>query len=446
MTSPSSRKANRPKVLLDNGEYWVNNKGDLAILDVTVSRLFERWPHAQIGVLSRRPSVLRAYAPGVRPIDPSRGGHWPTRRITWGRRSWPIPPQDAALGALWAVSAGGERLRGAARQIRRQVSGGLTRNTPQPTARGTVGPVHGSVPDAVESADLVIAMGGGYMTDIDPMQVQRTLDLLERSVKLGVPTVMLGQGFGPLREPQLVERCRQVLPLVDLIACREPRRGPSLLKELGVPEERVVVTGDDAVELAYSVRPNRVGHGLGVCVRVAGYSPVEAEAQAALVESVQAAARRVGASLVPLSVSESMGEDRRATAPLLRGYPKVCRSLPAWASARALAGRVADCRVVVTGAYHLAVFALAQGTPVVALSSTEYYDDKFLGLADCFGGGLTLVRLEASDVREHLADVTLASWEAAPVLRQQLLEAARRQVTAGRAVSERALELVDGRQ
>ena len=31
---------------------------------------------------------------------------------------------------------------------------------------------------------------------------------------------------------------------------------------------------------------------------------------------------------------------------------------------------------------------------MVALTSSRYYDDKFLGLADMFGVGLTLVRLD----------------------------------------------------
>ena len=39
------------RVLIENGEYWLTNRGDLAILDVTVRRLSERWPGARLGVL-----------------------------------------------------------------------------------------------------------------------------------------------------------------------------------------------------------------------------------------------------------------------------------------------------------------------------------------------------------------------------------------------------------
>ena len=42
--------------------------------------------------------------------------------------------------------------------------------------------------------------------------------------------------------------------------------------------------------------------------------------------------------------------------------------------------RVGECKVVVTGSYHGAVFALAQGIPVVALVKSPYYVNKMAGL------------------------------------------------------------------
>ena len=50
-----------------------------------------------------------------------------------------------------------------------------------------------------------------------------------------------------------------------------------------------------------------------------------------------------------------------------------------------------------TGAYHAAVFALAQGIPVVCLSNSPYYLAKFQGLEDLFGVGCTIVTLSEPD-------------------------------------------------
>jgi polysaccharide pyruvyl transferase WcaK-like protein len=85
---------------------------------------------------------------------------------------------------------------------------------------------------------------------------------------------------------------------------------------------------------------------------------------------------------------------------------------------------------VVTGAYHLAVFALSQGIPVVAMTSSRYYDDKFLGLADMFGVGLTLVRLDDASLERELANGISRSWEQAPSVREELRARARQQIDA----------------
>ena len=47
--------------------------------------------------------------------------------------------------------------------------------------------------------------------------------------------------------------------------------------------------------------------------------------------------------------------------------------------------KVGQCHLVVTGAFHTAVFALAQGIPAVCLAKSRHYMNKFLGLADQLG-------------------------------------------------------------
>jgi polysaccharide pyruvyl transferase WcaK-like protein len=96
---------------------------------------------------------------------------------------------------------------------------------------------------------------------------------------------------------------------------------------------------------------------------------------------------------------------------------------------------------MVTGAYHAAVFALSQGIPVVALTSSTYYDDKFLGLAGMFGTGLELVRLDDDDLAERLPAAIRAAWARAPEARSALLTSAAEQITASRQVFERVCDL-----
>ena len=95
------------------------------------------------------------------------------------------------------------------------------------------------------------------------------------------------------------------------------------------------------------------------------------------------------------------------------------------------------------GAYHAAVFALAQGIPVVGLTTSLYYDDKFLGLADMFDGGLEMVRLDTGLLPERLTSAVRSAWEKAPDERVPLLASAERQIDASRRGLARVLDLVD---
>ena len=94
--------------------------------------------------------------------------------------------------------------------------------------------------------------------------------------------------------------------------------------------------------------------------------------------------------------------------------------------------QVSRCRVVLTGAYHAAVFALAQGIPVVCLADSELYVDKFAGLADGFGTGCTIVPVRQGDLAGRLEGALAAAWDAAPRPHAPLRAAAERQAERSR--------------
>ena len=291
----------------------------------------------------------------------------------------------------------------------------------------------------------MVALGGGYLTDADRAQTVRVLNLVEHACDAGVPVALIGQGLGPLDDPGLQARAAQVLPKVGLIALREGRQGPQILDRAGVAAERVLVTGDDAIELAYQARIDEIGSGIGFCLRVAGYAPVSAEVADLIGRAVRSAAAGNTAALVPLIIAEYRSQDRRSTLPLVRGCADVIVPLPRYVPPIEIARRVGRCRVVVTGAYHLAVFALSQGIPVVALTSSAYYDDKFLGLSAMFGQGLTLVRLDDPCLEQTLAMAIDRAWLTALVVREPLRARARMQIDASRAAFDRVAALTQAR-
>jgi colanic acid/amylovoran biosynthesis protein len=106
---------------------------------------------------------------------------------------------------------------------------------------------------------------------------------------------------------------------------------------------------------------------------------------------------------------------------------------------------IGQCRVVVTGSYHAAVFALAQGIPAVGVTRSAYYDAKFVGLNEQFGGTMGIVSLGEGDVEPRLMRAIDEAWENAEAVRPHLLELAREQVEEGRGAYRRLHALLSGR-
>ncbi|HEX8508455.1 MAG TPA: polysaccharide pyruvyl transferase family protein [Propionibacteriaceae bacterium] len=443
-----------PRVLIEHSEYWLSNIGDLAMMDVTIRRLRERWPNGRVGVLTDTPLLLHAYFPGVDAVDTRGSSAWKEAGVLAkvARHVGPRLVGPLAIGSVTARAWLPQKARGLKRRSRRLLRLALR------GSEGTGPAAHAGLPPevqapvnnrpspntllAADSSSLVLALGGGYLTDQDLSQATRVLNLLEHAHETGTRTAMIGQGLGPIDDPALATRASQVLPLVDFVALRERRKGPELLEGLGVSPERVTVTGDDAIELAYALRRPDLGSDIGVCLRVAGYSPVSGAAKSAVGSALQTMAGELQAGLVPVMIAEYRSQDRRSTLPLLRGYPQRRRPLGRFARPQDVAAQVGGCRVMVTGAYHAAVFALSQGIPVLAVTSSSYYDDKFLGLAGMFGTGLELVSLGSEDLEERLLSGVRGAWDRAHDVRPALLARAAEQIAASRQAFNRACGMV----
>ncbi|MEV0293571.1 polysaccharide pyruvyl transferase family protein [Nocardia sp. NPDC050710] len=425
------------RVLVENGEYWLRNRGDIAMMAVTVERIRARWLRARIGVLTHQPAVLRGLLPEAEPICRP---DW-----CWGSDGWSGRLSRSAATKLvgptalrWRAATDGPKDR-----LRAMRTGARSTAVAESIAEPETIEFPVEIPEAVRRADLVLALGGGYMTDVDRYQAHRTLNLLEYARGLGIPTALVGQGMGPLRDARLWRRAAEVLPGVDFVGLREGRRGPELLAQLGVSPDQMMVTGDDAVEFGYRLRDARIGTDIGVCLRVADYSRVSAAAQDTLGRVVRDRAAERDARVVPLIISEYASEDRLSTLPLLAGADRTLPPVGRGATAHDVARQVAHCRVLVTSAYHLAVFALSQGIPAVGVTASEYYDDKFHGLAGMFGTGLRVVHLDDPDLDARLSRTVGELWDAAPALRDPLQQKAMEQIDASRAGLERVFGLVE---
>jgi polysaccharide pyruvyl transferase WcaK-like protein len=425
------------RILVENGCYGLLNMGDVAMLQVAVARLSHLWPDAVIEVVTARPDLLAIYCPHTRPIPVRGRTTWlEDKRLLGGRlyRLWPNPIDgylskfDRRIRFRWPLLA------------YRWIS--LTSKFARSRSIKDVA----TFLQAVLEADLVIVAGGGNLTDVFARYATRLLDILGLATRYGKVTTMFGQGIGPIQNRLLLAKAKAVLPSLDLIAMREQRAGLPLLKSLGTTPERVVVTGDDAIELAYKARDATFGSGIGVNLRIASYSEVHGDHLEVVRTTLCAAAQRYRARIIPVPISHYADQsDPKAIRELLYGYDDASDGGEHLDSPSKVFSQISDCRLVVTGSYHAAVFALAQGIPVVGLVKSPFYIDKFLGLADQFGVGCDVISLDDPRWPEKLSAAIDAAWGSAEHVRPHLLEAARQQIACSRAAYQRVHDLMMAR-
>ncbi len=217
-----------------------------------------------------------------------------------------------------------------------------------------------------------------------------------------------------------------------MLALRESRTGLPLLNAMAIDSSNVVVTGDDAIEQAYNERPEQLGEAIGVNVRVSNYSNVSDKLLAEVRSTLLRFARKHNAPIVPVPIAiQEQVSDVDSIAQLVGDYERY-EGRDKYETPLHVIRQVGRCRIVFAGSYHAAVFALAQGIPAVCLAVSDYYFDKFTGLAEQFGAGCRVIRGD-SHPSEKLQSALEEAWDSAESERPLLLQAATRQIAASRA-------------
>jgi polysaccharide pyruvyl transferase WcaK-like protein len=295
--------------------------------------------------------------------------------------------------------------------------------------------------EAMEHADLFVVCGAGGFTDDTRQWNISTLDMIEEAIQRNISVVMFGQGLGPLNDPDVIGRARKILPKVSSLTLRGARGGSAVAQSLGLNSSQISTTGDEAVEIAYEAREREPGQAVGINLRVASYSNVNDEIVDRLRPVLHKFARRHNVPLIPVPIAfHDWASDHVTIRRLLQGFDDHSDGGITLDTPLKVIQQAGRCRIVVTGAYHAAVFAMAQGIPVVGLTASNDYTAKFLGLEDQFGLGCETVFLGAPDASEKLAAAAERAWQSAEKVRLPLQAAARRQIALSQEAYQRAKE------
>lgn len=424
-SSPPMRVLVEPTELL--------NLGDLAMLEVGLERLRARWPNADFSYFSDGEDAAVARL-GMTAL-PARG------RTLWFDEPFLEFGPWAHLPVRWRRSR--EQWEDILRSRRPRLA--LRLITFRLRMRGRAddeAEVHAFF-NAVRDTNLAFVCGMGGITDVFRDYARELLGTLDLAMAFGARTVLVGQGLGPLQDAGLRAQAARVLARADFIGLREARRSEPLLLQLRVATGKFMVTGDDAIELAYSRRPAVAGPGIGINLRLAPYSRLDAQVLERARDLLECFVHSTGAPVVPLPVSHAPDDDDAASIRLLLSRLDPHSSGGGEIdSAMALIEQVKRCRLVLTGSYHAAVFALSMGVPAVCLARSEYYDDKFRGLADQFGGGCDVVAVSDGDWPERLQTALEQGWMDGASARPQLLSAAARQVSLSHSAWDRIEQII----
>jgi polysaccharide pyruvyl transferase WcaK-like protein len=403
-------------VTVQTGSYELDNLGDRAMLEVLIDRLREHHPGLRISVFARSAERVRSLDRAVEQLPVEQKREWALIRALYLRMRRVTPSVDSFI---------------------RRKQPHLYEAILRTKARALVNS------EALANTDMLIVSGGGFITDVFPGQAWPVLERMAAAIRQNVPFALVGQGIGPLRDSALLRKAREVLPHAKLIAVRETLYSLPLLLELGVARNLIVATGDDAIEPAYELRSETQGTMIGVNFRVADYAGITQWDVDSLRGPMRGASKKLGAELISLPVctvdSVESSSDAEVVSHLVDPGDATDEAPQTPA---ALIERIRKCRVVVTGSYHAAVFALAQGIPAICVFNTEYYGNKFRGLAEEFGDGCVLVEKSQPDFVAVLMSAIENSWNGAEKLRPSLLRAAVAQIGAGREVYARLGEIV----
>lgn len=415
------------RLLIDQGGYLFANLGDWAMLQVTLRRMRRLFPDAQLYVMTRTADLLLPHEPDVHPLT------------TVGRKK--------AIGSEATLPLLGRVLPGLEWRVQRGMlglSGALAGlwTLPKPQVRRQAKDYLASL----RGCDAVISSGGGFLSDEFPRHTEELCRELCLAQDLGKPTALFGVGLGPLESPDLLRWCSRALPRLDFVSLREDIASPAILRQFGVPDTKFCVTGDDAIDVAYEQRADALGSGVGVNLRLNQHSQLSVSTLGRLTGHIVQFAKDRQTQLVPCPIAffpkyndaqallESFGPNH--------GIGDGGRKIH---TPQDVLRQITFCRIMVTGSYHPAVFAMSQGIPTILLGRSPYYLTKHRGLTAQFGEGGRVIAVGEDGWEQELTRTLDEFWVRAEELRPKLLAQAQRQIALSEAAYERFAAMLRAR-
>lgn len=405
------------KVLIANRDFE-QNFGDIAMLQVAVDRIYGEFPEAKIFIFTERPVELSKTCPKATPVSIKARSEW------FGARLIPIPKR--ILSSI-------------CRKKIEDIELSIKINYPKcanilisliKKMRGANEKNDNDFFSLLNDMDFVISSGAGSLNNIFIKNKEGLFRTLLIAQRLGKKTAMFGQGIGPFDNKNLSDEAKQVFSSLEVLGVREGLYSPHYCEFLGIPREKVIVTGDDAIELALKHDgKNRDRSCIGINVRHAHYAGSIRNHLVDIGRLIQEISSQNKVNVIPIPISfEKSVSDLESINEFFEIDKNEYNFAKSINSTTALIDQIDRCKVVITGSYHAGVFALTRGIPVVAMVGSEYYLMKFSGLSYQFEGGCAIVRYDSDNLLSELRIAINKSLEVQPDLETRLIKYAHEQM------------------
>jgi colanic acid/amylovoran biosynthesis protein len=420
------------KIIIENSGYGLDNLGDVAMLQAAAMRIHTIFPSAHLSIVTTSPERLNKYIPYASPLRLETRDSWlcSFNLIGGWQHFFPRKSEEWLMTKERTL-----KTRHPAIARRRLLMRFGSKSTDYLRACDFV--------DQIQNADLVIGTGGGYINDTFKVHAQTVLNVLMLAQTFRVPTALLGQGLGPISDRNLIHSISQAFNKLDLLSLREGLFSPAIAVDIGkMDSKKMYVTGDDAIELAYCEPSNTNASSIGVNIRIANYSGLSQDQSYDIGDIIRAFAESnsAGFEVLPIDISDN-GSDKLATERMLGMSSDAIEPHDNVDSTASVISSINRCKIIITGSYHAAVFALSRGVPVVAIVASEYYSTKFEGLRHQFGSGISIIYLSTPAWKANLIDSLDFAWNSSSSVKSELLISAKGQLDTGRQAYSRLGEM-----
>lgn len=385
------------RILIQNSGYHLKNYGDLAMLVSAYDQILRLHPDAVLRIFTSDPDELRLHCPKASPVSAELGLRWAEGGLLARRIVKKLDRSFPRWTSFWMD----KRLR-KARQVRlfeRIIAFYNFRYHRQIN----------QLWDEIESADIIIATGGGFLTTTFFGQGRAVLATMAIAEEMRKRIAFFGQGVGPFEgkfsfmEKHVVNLFRKSF----YIGFRENIYSSQFVRKYSLTNTEF--TFDDAVmscSREESLATGSERNTLGVNLRIAEYSGLDQSflQRFSVVMSRVSAAKEI--SLVPLPIALGSGDsDVRALSELAELSNFTFETEIELSSVDAILKRVSCCKVIVTCSYHAGVFGACYGIPVILISANGYYDQKLQGLQQAVGSeGIYFISLSDASWPQKLEE------------------------------------------